>query len=179
MPSRTLQKVHKHISKKRGAVNALHEYSRDARRLRRAGHRDDRLVKHTSISMKARQPYTDRIDYFYEAVQPISEPLSVAELAEMITKYIYRDGEELTQLKQERRKGRPPTKREEVLGQRTETEEKEFKIGFWVPDLTEMDVLVALKQWNGQWSGLSPVKFVRLVQDGEKKDSTFPPNGMS
>lgn len=95
------------------------------------------------------------------------------------SRYIYRDAEELAQLKQERRKGRPPTKREEVLGQRTETEEKEFKIGFWVPDLTEMDVLVALKKWNGKWSGLSPVKFVRLVQGGEKKDSTFPPNGMS
>ena len=57
MPSRTLSKVHKHISKKRGVVDSLHENSRDARRLRRAGHRDDRLSRHTSITMRARQPY--------------------------------------------------------------------------------------------------------------------------
>jgi len=94
-------------------------------------------------------------------------------------RYIHRDSEEIAQLKQERRKGRPPSKREEVLGQRTETEEKEFKTGFWVPDLTEMDVLLALKHWNGEWSGLSPLKFVRMVQGGEKRESTFPPKGMS
>ncbi|KAJ5233598.1 uncharacterized protein N7469_005364 [Penicillium citrinum] len=179
MPSRTLQKVHKHISKKRGVVDSLHENSRDARRLRRAGHRDDRLSRHNTITMRARQPYVDRIEYFHDAVQPISEPLSENELAELITKYIYRDSEEIAQLKQERRKGRPPSKREEVLGQRTETEEKEFKTGFWVPDLTEMDVLLALKHWNGEWSGLSPLKFVRMLQGGEKRESTFPPKGMS
>ena len=95
------------------------------------------------------------------------------------SRYIYRDSEEIAQLKQERRKGRPPSKREEVLGQRTETEEKEFKTGFWVPDLTEMDVLLALKHWNGEWSGLSPMKFVRMLQGGEKRESTFPPKGMS
>lgn len=55
---RTLQKVQKQISKKRGAVNSLHENSRDAQRLRRAGARDDRLTRHTAISLKARQPYS-------------------------------------------------------------------------------------------------------------------------
>lgn len=94
-------------------------------------------------------------------------------------RYVHRDSEELAQLKEERRKGRPPSKREEALGQRTDTEVKEFKTGFWVPDLTDMDVLLALKHWNGQWSGLSTLKFVRLVEGGEKQDSTFPPKGMS
>ncbi|KAJ5111247.1 hypothetical protein N7532_001782 [Penicillium argentinense] len=179
MPSRTLQKVHKHISKKRGVVNSLHENSRDARRLRRAGHRDERLSKHASITMRARQPYVDRIEFFHDSVQAVSEPMSEAELAELITNYINRDLEEIEQLTQERRKGRPPSKREEVLKQRTETEDKEFKTGFWAPDLTEMDVLLALKHWNGEWSGLSTMKFIRLVQGGEKKASTFPPKGMS
>ena len=139
----------------------------------------------------------ERIQYFHDVVQTVEEPLSDAQLAEMIQKYvhhhafplsdsrlicyrcIHRDQEEIAQLKSERRKGRPPTRREELLSQRTETEEKEFKTGFWVPDLTQMDVLLALKHWNGDWSGLSPMKFVRLVQGGEKKESTFPPKGMS
>lgn len=92
---------------------------------------------------------------------------------------IHRDADELAQLQQERRKGRPPTRREEALKQRTQTEEKEFKTGFWMPDLSDKDVLLALKHWNGEWSGLSAMKFVRLTQNGVKQTSGFPPKGMS
>ncbi|KAJ5692479.1 hypothetical protein N7462_001902 [Penicillium macrosclerotiorum] len=177
---RTLQKVHKHIAKKRhGVVDSLHENSRDARRLRRAGARDDRLSRHTAMVLKARQPYMDRIEYFHEAVQAIDQPLSDAELAEIVTQCINRDAEELEKLQQERRKGRPPIKREEALTQRTETEQKEFKTGFWVPELGDADVLHALKHWNGEWTGLSSMKFCRLTQDGVKQSSSFPPKGMS
>ena len=59
---RTLQKVHKHISKKRGVVDSLHENSRDAQRLRRAGARDDRLTRHAAITLKARQPYGESVN---------------------------------------------------------------------------------------------------------------------
>ncbi|KAJ5153119.1 uncharacterized protein N7482_009597 [Penicillium canariense] len=179
MPSRSLQKVHKQISKKRGVVDSLHENSRDAQRLRRAGARDDRLSRHGAMSLKARQPYMERMQYFHNAAQTIVEPLSDTQLIEMVLKYINRDGEEIAQLKQERRKGRPPTRREEALSLRTETEEKEFKTGFWLPDLGDADVLHALKHWNGIWSGLSPMKFIRLTQDGVKQSSSFPPKGMS
>lgn len=58
MPQRNLQKVHKHISKKRGVLDSLHENSRDAQRLRRAGARDDRLNRHAAITQRARQPYS-------------------------------------------------------------------------------------------------------------------------
>lgn len=92
---------------------------------------------------------------------------------------ISRDEEELAQLQQERRKGRPPIRREEALTQRTQTEEKEFKTGFWMPDMSDEDVLVALKAWNGKWSGLSPLKFIRLTQAGVKQSSSFPPKSIS
>ncbi|OQD77305.1 hypothetical protein PENDEC_c003G02697 [Penicillium decumbens] len=179
MPQRNLQKVQKHISKKRGAIGAMHENSRDAQRLRRAGARDERLIKHNANVDQARRPYLDRIRYFYEAVQTIENPLSDTELAEIVTKYINRDEEEMAQLQQERRKGRPPTRREEALTQRTQTEEKEFKTGFWMPDLSDADVLIAVKHWNRQWSGLSPLKFIRLTQEGTKQTSSFPPKSIS
>ena len=138
----------------------------------------------------------DRIHYFHDAVQTVENPLSDAELADMVTKYvefrtpayrhglthhrcISRDEEELAQLQQERRKGRPPIRREEALTQRTQTEEKEFKTGFWMPDMSDEDVLVALKAWNGKWSGLSPLKFIRLTQAGVKQSSSFPPKSIS
>lgn len=94
-------------------------------------------------------------------------------------RYINRDAAEIEQLKQERRKGRPPSRREEALKQRTDTEEKEFKTGFWMPNFGDDDVLASLKRWNGQWSGLSSLKFVRFTTDGGKQTSGFPPKGMS
>lgn len=86
---------------------------------------------------------------------------------------------EIEQLQSERRKGRPPSKREEALLQRTETENKEFQTGFWMPDLTDEDAVRALVKWNGNWSGLGAVKFIRLTKDGAKQASAFPPKGLS
>lgn len=94
-------------------------------------------------------------------------------------RYINRDEEELSQLQQERRKGRPPIRREEALTQRVETEQKEFKTGFWMPDLSDLDVLLGMKNWNRQWSGLSQLTFIRLTQAGDKQSSSFPPKSIS
>lgn len=94
-------------------------------------------------------------------------------------RYINRSVPEIEQLQSERRKGRPPSKREENLLQRTDAENKEFKTGFWLPDLGQEDVLKALASWNGDWSGLSSMKFIRLTKDGGKQSSAFPPKGMS
>ena len=57
MPSRSLQKVQKHISKKKRAPGELHEESRDARRLRRAGARDERVARITAVRSKGRQSF--------------------------------------------------------------------------------------------------------------------------
>lgn len=51
-----LAKVQKKIHKK-GATTSLHENSRDAKRLRRAGARSDKLEKLATARGKALQPY--------------------------------------------------------------------------------------------------------------------------
>ncbi|KAJ5124306.1 uncharacterized protein N7515_008131 [Penicillium bovifimosum] len=175
----TLEKVHKQISKKRDTLNALHENSRDAHRLRKAGARDDRLSRHNATVNRARQPYMDRIHYIHEAIQETTEALTIEELTEFVAKYINRDTEEIKQLESERRKGRPPSKREEALKQRVQTEDREFSTGLWMPDLTDQYALTAMKVWNRHWSGLSAIKFIRFRKDGEKLSSTFPPKSMS
>lgn len=58
MPKVSLEKVHKQISKKRGVLNIMHENSRDAHRLRKAGARVDRLSRHSHTVNRARQPYS-------------------------------------------------------------------------------------------------------------------------
>jgi translation machinery-associated protein 16 len=96
-----------------------------------------------------------------------------------LARYINRSVPEIEQLQSERRKGRPPSKREEALLQRTEVENKEFKTGFWMPDLSQEDVIKGLASWNGDWSGLSMMKFIRITKDGGKQPSAFPPKGLS
>ena len=97
----------------------------------------------------------------------------------MVEDYLGREDEELAKLKAERRPGRPPSNREALLKQAQTVEQGEYTSGFWVPDLEDMDNLGRLKDWGGQWSALATIKFVRVSRDGTKKDSSFPPKGLS
>ena len=56
--ARALNKIQKQISKKRGGKpTALHENSRDAQRLRRAGAREEKLRRSMEAALKANQVY--------------------------------------------------------------------------------------------------------------------------
>jgi hypothetical protein len=58
MPVKSFSKVTKHIKeKKKGKINALHENSRDARRLQRASARDDKLAHKVAAREKANLPH--------------------------------------------------------------------------------------------------------------------------
>lgn len=104
---KNLQKVQKHIAKKRGVIEALHENSRDAKLLRRAGARNDKLARVASVMSKARQSYgmdsgedhynvssltflasvVDRVAFFQEAIGEASGPLSDDDMMELVTRY--------------------------------------------------------------------------------------------
>ncbi|OJJ79709.1 translation machinery-associated protein 16 [Aspergillus glaucus CBS 516.65] len=176
---KSFNKVHKQISKKRGVLEGLHENSRDAKRLHRANSRDDRVARMHTKMARGRNSYLDRILYFQEHVPEGSGPFSDDDIRELVTRHINRDVPEIEQLQHERRKGRPPSKREEALLQRTDTENKELKTGFWMPDLSNEDVVKVLPRWNQVWSSLSAMKFIRFTHDGGKQPSTFPPKGLS
>lgn len=94
-------------------------------------------------------------------------------------RYLGRLNPELTQERAERRKGRPTSKREETLSQLAETEGKEFATGLWVPEMRNQENLKKLKAWNRGWSAMSNIAFVRVSEDGRKKESSFPPRGLS
>ena len=55
--ARSLAKVQKKISKKKGNVNSLHENSRDSQKLRRAGARGEKLLRIATARAKANQSY--------------------------------------------------------------------------------------------------------------------------
>jgi len=120
-----------------------------------------------------------RIKSFQSYTTEHDSPLSISEIRAMIEDYLGRDDEELLKLKAERRPGRPASTRQTLLEQNQATEQGEYASGFWVPDLEDVENLKKLKEWSGQWAGLATLKFARISQEGFKKDSSFPPKGMS
>lgn len=95
-------------------------------------------------------------------------------------RYMSRLDEEITQLESEQRKNRPPVKRLVDLREAKQNEQRELESGgFWVPDLTDGVSVKRIRGWNGEWSALSAIKFVRLLKSGIKKPSAFPPRGLS
>ncbi|KAF9731486.1 hypothetical protein PMIN06_000407 [Paraphaeosphaeria minitans] len=179
MPSHRMSKVQKHITKKKGKNVALHENSRDTRRLQSAAQRDDKINRLSSVREKQNRPYLLRIKSFQSYTMEHASPLSTPEVQAMIDDFLGRDDEELATLKSERRPGRPPSTRETLLRQNQAVEQGEYASGFWVPDLEDAENLKQLKKWNGEWSGLPTLKFSRISKDGVNRESSFPPKGLS
>lgn len=70
-------------------------------------------------------------------------------------------------------------KREEVLREKIEAEGREFESGFWLPDMGDEENIKKLAKWNGEWSSMSTLGFVRVARDGTRRKSIFPPKGLS
>ncbi|KAL1620419.1 translation machinery-associated protein 16 [Diplodia seriata] len=165
---KSLSKVTKQISKKRGSKSsALHEFSRDSRRLQAAGLRDEKILRAASERNKQNQPTPP-------------ETFDASSLQSAILAYLARTDDELAALKAARRPGRPPTAREQLLDQRVAVERKEFEnSGFYCPDVRDAATVEKLRAWDGEWVGCNALKFVRVTKAGEVRDSVWPPNGMS
>lgn len=179
MPSK-LAKVQKHVKKKKGAkITSLHENSRDAQRLRRAGNRDDRIQRLTALRGKVNKQWIDRIIFFYDHLPETLHPLLIGEIQSLIDSYISRHDDEIDQLRAERRAGRPPSSRQTLLEQQRDSEKSEYESGFWLPNFQDEETLVKLNDWNGEWSGLGVLRFIRVDNQGVAKESQFPPRGAS
>jgi translation machinery-associated protein 16 len=120
-----------------------------------------------------------RIKSFQSYTMEHASPPSISEIQAMIDDFLGRDDEELATLMAERRPGRPPSTRETLLKQNQAMEQGEYASGFWVPELQDAENLEKLKKWNGQWSGLPTLQFARISKDGVRRESSFPPKGLS
>lgn len=179
MPSK-LAKVQKHVNKKKGAkATSLHENSRDSRRLRRAGARDDRVARLTAVREKANKQWIDRVAFFQDRLPETLHPLETEKIQALVQEYLERGDEELEELKAERRTGRPASTRQTLLEQQRKMDEKEYESGFWMPNLQDEETLTRLDGWKGDWVGLGVMRFLRVGKDGTVNESSFPPRGAS
>ena len=97
----------------------------------------------------------------------------------MFTRFLNRYDDELIKAKNDRRPGRPSSTREDLLKQCMLTEDREYSAGFWIPDLHDQQTLDLLQSWNGEWTSLSNLKYIRLTRNGLMRQSSFPPKGQS
>lgn len=217
-----LAKVQKKIAKKKGVTSSLHENSRDAKRLRRAGARSEKLERLAAERSKAYQPYRtwnnfcntegDRINLRFilspkNSILPnrrarsfralhnlthaipyrnVNTPSECPKLNHKIHltylpsfSYISRHSAELSALQSSRRPARSTSTREDTLNQRVDAEAKEYVSGFWLPDMEDSDTLRKLRGWNGEWTSLNTLDFIRIAKDGTRHPSSFPPKGKS
>ncbi|KAH6990493.1 translation machinery-associated protein 16 [Ilyonectria sp. MPI-CAGE-AT-0026] len=176
----SLDKTRKQISKKRnGVINSLHAKSRDSLRLHKAAVRDQRIVKQAATRRKKDQPLVDRVAFFQQALRvKDAEDIAVApeleEVQRMIHSFVHQYDEEYLNIKKNRRPGRPASMREDLLRDTKSTLDTEYKNGFLMPDLLTIESVNALHLWEGSWSYLPQLKWVKVTIEGEVRPATFP-----
>ncbi|KAH9215011.1 translation machinery-associated protein 16 [Leptodontidium sp. 2 PMI_412] len=174
---KSLEKTRKKIAKKKGNITALHENSRDSQRLRRALMRDDKLIKVASARRKNDKPLVQRAAYFQEAIRANEgKALDLDTVQSLIKSFVHQNDEEFNELKKDRRPGRPASTREDLLRIKIAADEKEYENGFY---LTDENNVIYLDRWEGSWSYLSTLKWVRISSSGVIQESKFPPKGES
>ncbi|TPX18145.1 uncharacterized protein E0L32_002654 [Thyridium curvatum] len=208
MPS-TLAKTRKQIAKKRqGNIGALHQGSRDSKRLHKAQVRDERLEKIAASRKKNEQPMSPPAPpfppFFLGDIKLTQLPKSSASPSfktqckrtdtspslprrfsrrseresqtNLLTSFLLHD-EEFEAVKKARRPGRPASAREDLLKLKIATLEKEYKNGLLLPELTTEDNVALLERWEGSWTYLTTLAWVRISESGTVSPSSFPPKG--
>ncbi|KAI9688862.1 MAG: hypothetical protein M1822_001219 [Bathelium mastoideum] len=176
MPS-SVAKVTKQINRKKpGKLGALHENSRDAKRLRRANARDDKLNRVAAVRARKAEPFLQRVGFFQSAATEHETSFTFTETQSLVEKFLEQDEEELMQTKATRRSGRPASARQDLLQAKVDLEQKEYNSGFWLPDMEDDRNMERLREWDGEWNSLNNLIFVRITRAGKKSPSQFPPN---
>ncbi|KAJ1325900.1 translation machinery-associated protein 16 [Microdochium nivale] len=178
MTRTTFDKARKAIAKKKGPVQALHQYSRDSKRLHRAQVRDVRLEKLASTRRKTDRPHIERASFFQEAVrQNEGKPFDLETIQELIKGFVHQFDEELAEIKQARRPGRPASTREDLLKVKIANLETEYQNGFLLPVLNDEAEVAIFDRWDGHWAYLTQMKWMRVSVEGKVQPSSFPPKG--
>ncbi|KAK0625351.1 translation machinery-associated protein 16 [Bombardia bombarda] len=175
----TFEKTRKQIAKKRGGnIEALHQNSRNSKRLHKAQVRDDRLEKIERARKKQDRPLLERAVFFQQAVRENqNQPLALDAVHSRINEFVHRFNEEYDEIKKTRRAGRPASMREDLLRMAIEGLEKEQRDGFFMPDLTSEKNVALLDRWEGKsWPYLTNVAWVKVSAAGLVKPSSFPPS---
>ncbi|KAL9936164.1 hypothetical protein V8E36_005006 [Tilletia maclaganii] len=142
----------------------MHPESRRAAQLTRAATRDAKLRSQRTSRKIHNTNKVDRISTFVLLLPDELDRLpSLSAMHEWVNdSWLPRHDDELANLKEARRPGRPPLKEEISLQHRIEAERSEYMAGLELPDLTSAANVRLLREWRGNPQGLNAFRFVRI-----------------
>ncbi|ODQ67332.1 hypothetical protein NADFUDRAFT_40497 [Nadsonia fulvescens var. elongata DSM 6958] len=149
--------------KVKGAEKNLHLKSRKFRQINRATIREERINKQKHERIGAKEIRLLRTRFFKEAISTVDKSsFDLQDMKDLIEVFISRDDDELRKLKDARRPGRPASGRQDILQMKIEAEKKEYKTGYLMVDLSDVENVKFLRNWNGSQGGAGIIKFIRI-----------------
>lgn len=86
-------------------------------------------------------------------------------------RWVHRHDKELSEIKSQRRPGRPASTKEDLLLRKITQEMEEFQTGFYVPDLQDWANIEWLQRWNGSVGALAQIRFIRISKERPESSS--------
>ncbi|KAM9911830.1 hypothetical protein OXX69_003144 [Metschnikowia pulcherrima] len=164
---KSLSKVSKKLAKQ--SSGSLHVKGRKFKQLNRATEREYKIKARKA--QFAEQKNHELLYYLHlqETLneQPEKASYDLSEMRTIVDGYIRRNDEEITQMEQERRPGRPMTNRHQIMIEKRKHDRHLFKTGFRTPDLADVDTVRRLKNWNGTSGSSSAWKFILVTEEEE------------
>ncbi|GMM37127.1 Tma16 protein [Saccharomycopsis crataegensis] len=168
MPTgKTLLKVSRQSSKSKSVM--FHPKGRKFAKLNKAHLREHKLEKKKMQHIDKREHELRRTLFFQEAaenrVSDEKKSFTVEEMKLFIEAYLSRFDEELEELRDQRRPGRPASKRQDLLEDQKKKDRAEYVSGFKVPDMSDEANVENLIKWNGTIGGVNNVKVIYLTKN--------------
>lgn len=160
----SLSKVTKNVSKSKAAI---HVKGRKFKQLNRATLREKKLQLKKLESLERKSNELSIVFFIQNILKDDSQKseYSLDEMKSIIEKFIHQNDDELERLKSERRKGRPPTNRQNLLEEKLKHDLDVFKTGYKIPDLSDKLTVERCRDWNGTTGATTNMKFIRISKD--------------
>ncbi|KAI8321796.1 hypothetical protein GQ54DRAFT_297806 [Martensiomyces pterosporus] len=169
----------KRLSTIKGKEKA-HPYSRKARQINRAMQKESRIAEARSHRIDAAMSQGQKVLWFRDNMDLDEEGNKVederlrksvwtkAELGRLLDAFLARSDEEISEIKERRRPGRPLPPKDEFVLQANEVENKEARLaGLDIPDLTNGNVVRTLRAWDGDLNSITTIKLVKCKPASE------------
>lgn len=82
-------------------------------------------------------------------------------------------------MKKARRPGRPASAREDLLKMKIDAWKTEYDQGFCIPDVMDAENLELVKSWEGTWTKITSMTFIKVTSSGQSRKTDFPSKGLN
>ncbi|KAJ1799749.1 translation machinery-associated protein 16 [Coemansia sp. RSA 2399] len=159
----------KRVSKIKGREKA-HPYSRKARQITRAMHKETQIAKTKSDRLSGALSKGQKVVWFRDNMDSTQEESeddtkkkvwTKDELRELIAVYLNRNQDDVDELLEKKNNGKVLAPKEALFLQVVEIEAKEARLaGIAVPDLTNGAVVKVLRAWDGDVNSITTIQLI-------------------